>query len=67
MQTGLCRDCGEEILFARLPNGRAYPLDPEPNVRGSRVLDADGYLGPGTGYPLDVCYVPHYVTCRANQ
>jgi hypothetical protein len=69
--TTSCRRCGRPILWARLPRGRAVPLDPEPDDRGQVILLPDGRRGfpvePGARYADDVQarrHWDHLSTCR---
>lgn len=64
MKTSNCRSCGKPILWARTPNGKWMPLDPEPNPLGNLLLDEDGYIGPHPeGAPVKGPYFSHFATC----
>ena len=41
-RTGICRNCGKEIMFIKAKTGKTVPVDPEsvlyiPNPRGGRT------------------------------
>lgn len=66
-----CRTCGRPVVWARLPRGRAVPLDPEPDARGQVILLGDGrralHVDPATRYGADVQarrHWNHLSTCR---
>ncbi len=52
--------------MAKVPGSRSIALNPEPHPYGSRVLDAFGYAGPGSGGKRRdaLRYVPHWTTCE---
>jgi hypothetical protein len=70
---GVCRDCGNEVLWARVPStGKAMALDPDPHPLGTRALDPEGNVGPpegaGGGYAdRSVRHMPHRLTCAERQ
>lgn len=53
-----CRACDAEIRWARTANGKAIPLDAEPNPDGNVLLDysgddeTTGSAAGGTGSPI---------------
>jgi len=69
-----CRLCHEPIVFCRLDNGKAMPLNPLPDSRGNVAVHlAGGNLHgfvisrdrlPG---PVDQRMVPHYATCEKQR
>ena len=64
-----CKYCGRPILWGRAPNGRFVPLDAEPNERGTRLLDENGFLGPADE-PARVGgerWMPHWLSCTVQR
>lgn len=68
-----CRSCGRSIVWARTPNRKAMPLDPEPTPRGNLVvsltadvLHAAMVKGPqrdGIRAAHQPLYLSHFTTC----
>ena len=65
-----CRSCDAEVLWARTPQDKAIPIDPEP-VEGGNIVLHDPVPGRprtchfvGRGTPSDgPRYVSHFTTC----
>lgn len=70
MKTTGCLRCGRQIVWCVTVNGKAMPLDPEPNQRGNvfcrfegrgklvgRVRIGEDPRPPGTPF------MPHFATC----
>lgn len=51
----LCRSCGAPVIWVRTINGKAQPLDAEPQKRV--IINDDGI-----GLVVDT-YMPHHATC----
>lgn len=39
--SGVCRECGEEFLWARTRKGRLMPVDPQPRTDGNLAIYRD--------------------------
>ena len=60
-----CKSCKAPIVFGETPNGRAIPLDAEPNGKGSMVC-INGKARHATAEDralLRPLYMPHHATC----
>jgi len=71
-----CKDCGAPIYLAKMPHGKWWPVDVEPNLdRGRVVLTIDSVSGLISGRKLekgdaipDGCLprMAHFMTCSAR-
>jgi hypothetical protein len=72
----VCRDCGEEIYWAKMDSGKNWSINPEGDLKGGRViLRIDPESGSIKGRRLereeavpDGCIprTPHFMTCVAR-
>ena len=63
----VCRRCKARIKWARTAAGKAIPLDAEPTMRGSVLLDEFAnatFLAKDEPRPADrPVFMPHHATC----
>lgn len=77
-----CRDCGNEIIFIRLKNGKFMPCDARAvyyraggkttlyRGNGTEILGCEIYAGASKAnvfdYSLQSAFIPHWATCKAK-
>ena len=62
-----CRACGAPVMWAKTPNGKWMPLDPDPYSGNVILLPPDGSNIPKVEIRNRSAYTSHLATCNSGQ